>query len=155
MPPKGMPMVRQTKTKITKEGGKLLLATQAAESLKKEKDRLRTQLKDLSARKKQKERQAQKLKQKANKIALSELLEVLMMKAYIEDQKAKHNEEPSARSSASSCSAAEWKPTSPIEALNRLQMLAGQRASEVLSFVQSCTEPPAALEPEIPKEDEE
>lgn len=148
-------MVRQTKTKITKEGGKLLLATQAAEGLKKEKDKLRTQLKELTAKKKSKERQAQKLKQKANKIALSELLEVLMMKAYIEDQKMKHGEEPSASGSASSSSASDWKPTSPVEALTRLQMLAGQQDPNVLSFVQSCVKEPTAPDPDIPKEDEE
>ena len=133
-------MVRQTKTKITKEGGKLLLATQAAESLKKEKEHLRLQMKELSAKKKVKERQAHKLKQKANKMELCELLEVLMMKSYIEDQKQKHGREQAPGSCSSSSSTVEWKPSSPMEALTRLQMLEAQPSPNVLSFVQSCAE---------------
>ena len=61
-----------------------------------------------------------------------------MMKSYIEDQKLKHGREQGPGVSSSSSSTAEWKPSSPMEALTRLQMLEAQPSTNVLSFVQSC-----------------
>ncbi len=94
------------------------------------------------------------MKRKANNIALSELLEVLTMKAYIEDQKMKCGRHTELRSSPSSSSTDEWKPSSPMEALTRLHMLSAQPAANVLCFVQICASVPAAREPDTPNVDD-
>jgi hypothetical protein len=94
------------------------------------------------------------LKQKANKIALSELWEVLTMKAYIENQKMKYGRAPELRGSPSSSSTGEWRPFSPMEALIRFQISSAQPAANVFCFVQTCASVHAACEPGTPEVDE-
>ena len=55
-----------------------------------------------------------------------------MMKVYIEDQKMKYGREQEQGPSSSSSSTDEWKPSSPMEALTRLQMLSAQPAANVV-----------------------
>ena len=105
----GAMSTRIEKIARTKKAGGVLESKQKTKAIDVQRDSLKAQLAKCRAEKKKAEKQATKLRQKANKTTLSELMQIMMMKAYII-----HEEQNP--SGASSSSSEPWKPANAREA---------------------------------------
>ena len=103
----------------TKAAGKILSAAKKADVLQSEKSRLKEAITKLQNEKKKELRRVRALKKKASKVDLADLMQMLMMKAYLHAKS-----EASSSSSGASSSSADWVPANGIEALDKLRMLA-------------------------------
>ena len=80
-------------------------------------------------------RKAKALKAKASKCDLGELMQMMMMKAYVV------GEEEAASSGSASSSTQPWKPKDPKEAFEKIQSFMQSKASEDVSeFARSLSE---------------
>ena len=110
--------VGTAKAQRTKKAGGLLASQIHADTLTVQRKQLKVALKNLSKEKKAAQRVAKKLKAKANKTALGDLMQIIVMKA---SQVSQENQE--AEEGGSSSSADAWVPTSPKDAFEKIAEL--------------------------------
>ena len=121
---------KRTAAARTKASGTVLKASKQMVQLAERRKALQSNLDQLRKEKKRAAREARKLKAKASKIDLGELLQMMMMKAYVLSE-----EQTAASGSSASSSTAPWKPSTPKEAFEKIQeALTGQEQQEVQSF---------------------
>lgn len=131
MAPKVAMSPRAKKAADMKAAGKVLLAQQEKQKIDKQKKDLKSEMTKLAKDRKKQERKMRTLKAKAQKIDLTELMQMLMMKAFLLQKNAT---DMGLCSSASSSSEA-WVPKDGPDALNKLTELAGLSTDpEVVSF---------------------
>jgi len=132
---------RKQKSSDSKAAGKILKASQEAVNLQEKKKTLKDQMARIQAEKKKQERRARTLKKKAAKCDLTELMQMLMMKAFL------FNKQTAAEGSGSASSTDAWIPKDADDALDKLKTLAGHSANpEVLEFAKTLTASKGALE---------
>jgi hypothetical protein len=135
MAPKGH-LTRCQKMADTKAATKILTASKDKKQIDVKRDALKKELTDLAKQKKAKERQLRSLKQKAQKIDLTELMQMLMMKAFLLSKDA-----AAAAASASGSSdppAEPWVPKDGPEAVKKLaELTAMSTHPEVLEFAKT------------------
>ena len=113
----------------TKAAGQLLTSSKEVKNLSEQKKALRATLSKLAQQKKKAQREARKLKAKANKTDLGELLQMMMMKAYIV------GEEQKSRSEGASSSTDPWVPANAKEAFQKIcQACSTSDEDDVASF---------------------
>ena len=112
MPPKSVIWAR------TKKAGSLLAAQKETDMLVDQKRKLRAAMAKIQKGKKNAARRAKALKAKAAKVSLNDLLQMLMMKAFVLNEEAK---EKTGSSSASSTDV--WIPKDPKEAFQMISDL--------------------------------
>ena len=124
MAPKGALMAR------TKKAGTVLSSQQESDKLTEEK-KMKASLKQITKDKKKANRKARALKLKASKINLSDLLQMMMMKAFVlSEEEAEKN---GARSSSSS--GEPWRPKNAKEAFEKIvEVTNSKEAAEVAKF---------------------
>ena len=116
-------------TSRTKAAGELLLPSKQARELADKRKVLKTTLKKLAQEKKKAARVARKLKATASKTDLGELMQMLIMKAYIVC------EEDKAKSGGASSSTDPWIPKNATEAFETIQKVCPEVAEQsVASF---------------------
>ena len=113
MPPKLS--AKAVATSRTKAAGELLSHSKQARSLADQRKTLKAALKKIAVDKKKAARQARKLKAKAAKTDLGELMQMMIMKAYIV------GEEERAKSGGASSSTDPWIPKDAKEAFDKIQ----------------------------------
>ena len=125
MAPKGALMAR------TKKAGTVLSSQQESDKLAEEKKKLKASLLQINKDKKKANRKARALKLKASKINLSDLLQMMMMKAFVlSEEEAEKN---GARSSSSS--GEPWRPKNAKEAFEKIvEVTNSKEAAEVAKF---------------------
>ena len=101
-------------TSRTKAAGQLLASSKQLKSLAEQKKALKATLSKLAQQKKKAAREARALKAKASKTDLGELLQMMMMKAYIV------GEEEKSKSSDASSSSAPWIPSNAKDAFEKI-----------------------------------
>ena len=114
----------------TKKAGELLKDSQQVKTLADQRKALKVTLRKLSHEKKKASRAAQKLKLKAAKTDLNELLQMIIMKAYIvvEENKEKNG--------GSSSSTDPWIPQNAKEAFEKIQESCPDHDVDVAKFAQ-------------------
>ena len=113
----------------TKKAGEMLAAQKEVDMLAKQKKEIRMSMSKLQKEKKA-ARQARQLKAKAAKCSLGDLLQMLMMKAFVMDQEAKNK-----TGSASSSSTDPWMPKDAQEAFQKIIDVTSQtEEKEVQAF---------------------
>jgi hypothetical protein len=132
MAPKGAGN-RSSKIADSKAATKILTASKEKQSIEDKKKTLRKQMSMLAKEKKAKERQLKNLKKKAQKIDLTELMQMLMMKAFLLSKDA---------AESGSCAAAStdgpWIPKDGPEAVQRLAELTSMSSHpEVVNFAKT------------------
>ena len=105
------------KTKRTKRAGALLAAQMHSDSLSAQKKELKTNMKTLAKEKKKAMRIAKRLKAKAQATDMTDLMQIIVMKASMVEQ------ETQSKSGGSSSSTDPWTPTSPKEAFDKIHDL--------------------------------
>lgn len=120
---------------VSRQAGKVLKAAQDMEVIHQQRDALRQELKSMYRETRKRQRKVAALKKKAAKVDLTDLMQMLMMKAYIHN--VKHSRAVESQSGASS-SDSPWVPRDGVEALDRLRMLAASCTDpEVIAFAES------------------
>ena len=133
MAPKTVSPSAVKKVSDTKAAGQVLDAAQAVKNLLDKKKELKDAMGNLALVKKKEERKVRALKKKAGKLDLSDLMQMLVMKAYLHS---KAQEESS--SSSSSSSTQPWVPKNGAEAVDRLKELCETcQRPEVLAFAKT------------------
>ena len=87
-----------------------------------EREQLKAELQKRAEEKKNRAREIRKLKEKTSKTNVAEIMQMMMLKAYL------MNEEKRAtggQSSSSASSSEEWRPKNPVEAFEKLQSFLG------------------------------
>ena len=115
-------------TSRTKAAGELLSHSKQAKSLADQRKTLKAALKKIAVDKRKANRQARKLKAKASKTDLSELMQMMIMKAYIV------GEEERANSGGASSSTDPWIPKDAKEAFDKIQASCANK--EIVSVAQ-------------------
>ena len=118
----------------TKKAGELLKDSKQVKDLGDQRKALKATLRKLSQQKKKASRAAQKLKMKAAKTDLNELLTMIIMKAYIVA------EETKAKSGGSSASTDPWIPQNAKEAFEKIQESCPEHNVDVASFAKMLKE---------------
>jgi predicted phage gp36 major capsid-like protein len=121
---------------ISRQAGKVLKAAQDVVEIQKEREKLRGDLRAMYREARKRQRKIAQLKKKAYKVDLADLMQMLMMKAYIHS--VKHEREIESRGGASSSSSTAWVPRNGVEALDRLRLLAASCTDpEVVAFAET------------------
>jgi len=94
------------------------------QALEKESARLKAQLHEAAKDKRKKNKQLRKLKSKAAKCNVLELMQIMMLKAYLMNEA---NREATAGDGASASSSDEWRPKSFREAFAKIEALMGDQ----------------------------
>ena len=132
MAPKAISPSPGKKASDTKAASKVLDSAQAVKTLASKKLELKDAMSKLAVAKKKQERKVKTLKKKASKLDLSDLMQMLMMKAFYH---AKHEAEGSSSSSSSSDL---WVPKNGADAVDRLKELAETcQHPEVMAFAKT------------------
>ena len=120
---------------VSRQAGKVLKAAQDAADIHNQRGTLKQELKVLSREARARQRKVAVLKRTAAEVDLTDLMHMLMMKAYIHN--VRHEGEVESASGASSSSTA-WVPRDGVEALDRLRLLASSCTDpEVMEFAKS------------------
>jgi len=114
MAPKKIDGLQPIKSSDMKAAAKLLLASKAAKSLQEKKRELKTEIQKLAAERKKAQRRARNLKKKASKIDASELMQMVMMKAFV------LNKASTEATSSGSSSSDEWIPQNAQAAMDKI-----------------------------------
>ncbi len=128
MPSKSPKTARGANVAVSRQAGKVLKAAQDAANIQQQRSELKSQLKNLYKESRARQRKISMLKKKAAKVDLSDLMQMLMMKAYVHN--VRHQKEVEKRTGTSQSSTDVWMPRDGVEALDRLRLLAS-----------SCTDP--------------
>jgi len=94
------------------------------QALEKESARLKAQLHEAAKDKRKKNKQLRKLKSKAAKCNVLELMQIMMLKAYLMNEA---NRDATAGDGASASSSDEWRPKSFREAFAKIEALMGDQ----------------------------
>ena len=105
------------KANRTKKAGGCLASQMMADLLARQKQELKAQMKKLQKQKRSAQKAANRLKAKANKTALGDLMQIIVMKASQVCQELEHSE------GGSSASTDAWVPTSPKDAFDKIAAL--------------------------------
>jgi hypothetical protein len=126
---------RSQKMADSKAATNILSAFKDKQQVEVKKNELKKEMKQLAMQKKAKDRQLRSLKQKAQKIDLTELMQMLMMKAFLLSKDAA----ASSGASGSGDPAAEpWVPKDGPEAVKRLaELTSSSQHPEVLEFAKT------------------
>ena len=123
------------KASDTKAATKVLDSAQAVKTLATKRAELKEAMAKLQVAKKKEERKMKNLKKKASKLDLSDLMQMLMMKAFY------HAKAEAETSSSSSSSTAVWVPKNGADAVERLKELAETcQHPEVMAFAKTLKE---------------
>ena len=117
------------------QAGKVLKAAKDAEDINQQRAKLKEEMRTLYRESRNRQRKITAPQKKAARIDLTDLMQMLMMKAYVHN--VRHEREQSTSSSAASSSST-WVPRDGVEALDRLRMLAAScQDPEVVEFAKS------------------
>ena len=118
-----------------KSAAKLLLASKTAQSLQEKKLELKTEIQRLAALRKKAQRRARNLKKKASKIDASELMQMVMMKAFV------LNKASTEGNSTGSSSSDEWIPMNAQAAMDKIcDLSVAGGDTDLAAFVKNVTE---------------
>ena len=127
---------RSQKMADSKAATKILTAFKDKQHVEEKKKQLKKEMKQLAMQKKSKDRQLRILKQKAQKIDLTELMQMLMMKAFLLSKDAAAS--ASASGSGGPVPAEPWIPKDGPEAVKKLAELTSMsQHPEVLEFAKT------------------
>ena len=136
MPPKGGHTAAGKKASDTKAATKVLDSAQAVKNLMDKKKELKEAMGKLALAKKKEERKVKALKKKASKVDLSDLMQMLMMKAFLHSKA-----QAESSGSASSSSTEPWVPKNGADAVERLKELCETcQHPEVMAFAKTLKE---------------
>ena len=117
------------KTKRTKKAGALLAAQMHSDSLVAQKKELKKNMQALAKERKKAMRTAKRLRAKAQATDMTDLMQIIVMKASLVEQEAK------SQSGGSSSSTDPWTPTSPKEAFDKInELLSDSDNAEIERF---------------------
>ena len=135
MPPKSLDGAHVKKNSDMKAAAKLLLASKTAKSLQEKKSELKTEIQRLAALRKKAQRRARNLKKKASKIDASELMQMVMMKAFVLHKAATEG------NSTGSSSSDEWVPMNAQAAMDKIfDLSVAGGDTDLAAFVKNVTE---------------
>jgi len=147
MPGESQKTARGRNVAVSRQAGKVLKAAQDAEDIHNQREALKQEMKALYRESRKRHRKVAMLKKKAAKVDLTDLMQMLMMKAYIHNVRHERQQE---NNSSSSSSAGAWVPRDGVEALDRLRMLASSCTDPgVIEFAKNMrlVEPEASADP--------
>ena len=127
MAPKQL-LCRSDAIKRSKRAGELLGPSKAIKELDDNKKQLKISLAAIAQQKKKTAREAKKLKAKASKTNLNDLMQLLIMKAYVVGEEEK-DKDPTASSSSGP-----WIPKDAKEAFDKIHQVTSENNSDVKTF---------------------
>ena len=119
MPPK---LTTAEKSQRTRRATLVLKASADLKKIDEEREKLKVELQKRAIAKKKRAREIRRLKDKASKTNVADIMQMMMLKAYLMNEEKR---EAGDDASASASSTDEWRPKNPVEAFEKLQSLLG------------------------------